>query len=158
MIASILAWDMPSTVSGVTPGVRAIVNTCGWGCAVGRCHVGRGLIGGGGGPPLLVGENGNDVLVEEVVDGDGLVAVRAWAADADAAGEDAAGWAALLAEEAFVAAGALVDGEVPPGPGGWDGDGGAGLLVAAPERGLAAGGTAVGLAAGRSEVSLADRA
>jgi hypothetical protein len=107
---------------------------------------------------LLVGEYGDHVLVEQVVESDGLVAVRALAADADAACEDGAAWAALLAEEAFLAAGTLVDGEVSPWPGGWDGDGGEGLLVAAPERCLAAWGTAVSLAAGRREGSLADRA
>src|SRR5258705_4237466 len=47
---------------------------------------------------------------------------------------------------------------ISPWPGGWDGDRGEGLLVTAPERGLAAWGTAVGSAAGRGEVPLADRA
>ena len=45
----------------------------------------------------------------EVVDGDGLVAVRAGAAAADAAAEQLAVRAALLVEEALLAVGALVD-------------------------------------------------
>ncbi len=45
----------------------------------------------------------------EVVDGDGLVAVRAGAAAADAAAEQLAVRAALLVEQALLAGGALVD-------------------------------------------------
>src|SRR5213593_4166596 len=107
---------------------------------------------------LLGGEYGNHVLVEQVVERHELVAVRARAADVDAAGEDAAGRAALLTEETVLAAGALVDREVASWPGGWDGDGGEGLLVAAAKRGLAARRAAVGLAAGHGEGPLADRA
>ena len=55
-----------------------------------------------------------------------------------------AGFAALFAQLSFTAAGAFVDGEFPAGPGGRDGDRRAGLLVAAAERGLAAGGAAIG--------------
>ena len=108
--------------------------------------------------PLLGGEYGDHVLVEQVVEGHRLVAVRARAADVDTAGEDAAGRAALVTEETVLAAGALIDGEVASWPGRRDGDGGEGLLVAAAERGLAARGAAVCLAAGRGEGPLADRA
>src|SRR6266571_5072265 len=93
--------------------------------------------------PLLGGEYGDHVLVEQVVEGHRLVAVRARAADVDTAGEDAAGRAALVTEETVLAAGALIDGEVASWPGRRDGDGGEGLLVAA---------------AGRGEGPLADRA
>src|SRR5664279_3941199 len=56
-------------------------------------------------------------------------------------------------------AGAFVDGEFPAGPGGRDGDRRAGLLVAAAERGLAAGRCCNrGLSAGRGEDAAADRA
>jgi hypothetical protein len=65
----------------------------------------------------------------------------------------------VLAEEAFLAVGAPVDGEVASWPGGGDGDGGVGLLVvAAAKRRLAARRAAVGLAADRGEGPLTDRA
>src|SRR6266568_4703462 len=67
--------------------------------------------------PLLGGEYGDHVLVEQVVEGHRLVAVRARAADVDTAGEDAAGRAALVTEETVLAAGALIDGEVASWPG-----------------------------------------
>jgi hypothetical protein len=76
-----------------------------------------------------------DHLLEKVGDGDGLGAVRARAAGADAACEDAAVGAALLAEEALLAFGAFVDGVVAPGPGSGDGDRAGRVVVAAPERG-----------------------
>ena len=50
----------------------------------------------------------------------------------------------MLAQLSFAAVGAFVDGVFAAGPGGRDGDRRAGLLVAAAERGLAAGGAAVG--------------
>ena len=71
---------------------------------------------------------------EYVCHGDGLVAIWAWTADADPAGEGAAVLAALLAQLSFTAAGAFVDGELPAGSGGRDADRRAGLLVAAAER------------------------
>ena len=86
------------------------------------------------------------------------VTVWAWAADADPAGEGAAALAALLAQLSFAAVGAFVDGVFPAGSGGRDGDRRAGLLVAAAERGLAAGGAAVRLPAGGGEDAAADRA
>ena len=64
----------------------------------------------------------------------------------------------MLAQLSFTAAGAFVDGEFPAGPDGRDGDRRAGLVVAAAERGLAAGGAAIGLPAGRGEDAAADRA
>ena len=64
----------------------------------------------------------------------------------------------MLAQLSFAAVGAFVDGVFAAGPGGRDGDRRAGLLVAAAERGLAAGGAAVGLPAGRGEDAAADRA
>ena len=79
----------------------------------------------------------------------GPVTIWAGAADADPAGEGAAALAALLAEVPVAAVGAFVDGDLPAGSGGRDGDGRAELLVAAAERGLAAGGAAVQLARDR---------
>ena len=96
-------------------------------------------------------------LLDQVCDGDRLVAVRAGSAGADAAAECAAVGAALLAEEALPAAGALVDGVLAAGPGGRDDNGGR-VLVAAPERGLAAPVTAVALSSGRGEGLPADGA
>src|SRR6266849_4560206 len=97
--------------------------------------------------PLLGGEYGDHVLVEQVVEGHRLVAVRARAADVDTAGEDAAGRAALVTEETVLAAGGVIVGEeVASWRGRGGGDGGEVLLVAA-ERGLAARGAAVCLAA-----------
>jgi hypothetical protein len=52
-------------------------------------------------------------VVDEVVDGDGLVAVGAGAAGSDAVAEGSAVVAALLAEVACLAVGALVDGGFP---------------------------------------------
>ena len=83
--------------------------------------------------------------------------MRAGAAGADAPGEDAAVGAALLAEEALLAGGAFVDGVLAPGPGGRDGDRAGRVLVAAPERGLAARAAAVPLPAGGSVLNRAMR-
>src|SRR6266576_542756 len=71
------------------------------------------------------------VLVEDVADGDGFVAVWAESAVVDADAGLVAVVAVLLAEVAGVASGALVDGDVTsPGAGrhddGWSGVGGAG--------------------------------
>lgn len=55
--------------------------------------------------------------VEQVVDGDWFIAVRAGPTDAGAAGEDAAVGAALLAVERLLAVGALVDGVAASGYG-----------------------------------------
>jgi hypothetical protein len=85
-------------------------------------------------------------LLGQVGDGDGLVAVRAGATGADAAGEGGAVGAALLAEETLPAVRAFVDGVLAARPGGRDDNGGV-VLVAAPERGLAAPVTAVSLPA-----------
>src|SRR5260370_2174471 len=63
-------------------------------------------------PRLLVGEYGDHVLVEEVLESHRLVAVWTWAADVDAAGEDAAGWAAVVPGEAVPRIGGPVN-EVP---------------------------------------------
>ena len=103
-----------------------------WSPRVGRGHDGR-------------------FVVEQVGDGDGLVAVGAWSADADAAGEGAALLAALFAEEPFTAVGAFVDGDLLAGLGGGDEDGGGRVVVASAERGLAAGCAAVPLPSGRGE-------
>jgi len=46
---------------------------------------------------------------DEVADGDGLVAMRAWSSRAQPPAEDAALVAPLLAQEAHLALGALVD-------------------------------------------------
>lgn len=70
---------------------------------------------------LAVGGRG-DHLLEQVGDGDGFAAVRAGAAGAEAGGEGAAVFAALLAVEALAAFGAFVDGELAAGPGGRDGE------------------------------------
>jgi hypothetical protein len=97
-------------------------------------------------------------LLDQVRECDRFSAVRAWAARADAAAEYAAAGAALLAEEALVAAGAFVDGVLTPGPGGRHGDRDWLVLVAAAERGLAAPVTAVALPPGGGEGALADGA
>jgi len=57
----------------------------------------------------------------------------------------------LLAQESFAAVGAFVDGDLAAGAGGRHGDGRAALLVSPAERGLPAGGAAVGLPAGRGK-------
>ena len=105
-----------------------------------------------------VGCGGDHGLVDEVRNRDRRVAGWACAADADSAGEGVAVLAALFAEQSFAAVGAFVDGDLPAGLGGRDGDDGTGLLVSAAERGLAAGGAAVGLPAGRDEAGRADGA
>jgi hypothetical protein len=108
---------------------------------------------------LRLTASGHDgYLLDQVGYGDRLGAVRAWAARADAAGECGAAGAALLAEEAFPAVRAFVDGVLAPGSGGGDGDGGWRVLVAAPERGLAARAAAVALPPCGGERVLADGA
>jgi len=62
------------------------------------------------------------------------------------------------AEEALPAVGAFVDGVLAAGPGGGDRERAGLVLVAAPERGLAAPVTAVPPAAGGGEADLADGA
>jgi hypothetical protein len=52
----------------------------------------------------------NHLLAEEIDQQQGCVAFRAVTAQADGAAEQIAGWAATLADEAFTAALALVDG------------------------------------------------
>src|SRR2546421_7194103 len=54
--------------------------------------------------PLLGGDYGDHVLVEQVVEGHRLVAVRARAADVDAAGGDWAGRGAVVIQETVLAA------------------------------------------------------
>jgi hypothetical protein len=79
------------------------------------------------------------VLVEQVGDGDGFVAVRAEPAEPDAGGGLVAVVTPLLAVVAGVAVGAGVDGDVTSPPGWRDGFGlGCGLGVAASPCGLAA--------------------
>ena len=98
-------------------------------------------------------------LVEEFVDGDGLVAARAQTADSEAAHEGAAVVAALLTESAVVAVGAFVDGVGPAGLLGGEDDGIGGVgLVAAPVGCDAAGVAAVAAFADRLERGGADRA
>jgi hypothetical protein len=94
----------------------------------------------------------------KVCDGGGLVAVRAVAAGADAAGEGGAVGAALLAEETLPAVRAFIDGVLAPGPGVRHGDRDRLFLVPAAERGLAAAVGAVALPPGWGEWLLADRA
>ena len=106
---------------------------------------------------LAAGGHGG-YLLGEVGDGDGLVAVRAGAAGADAAGEDAAVGAALLAEETLLAVRAFIDGVLAGGLGGGHGDRAGWCLVAAAEGGLAAAVTAVLPAPGGGEGLPADRA
>src|SRR6266536_5719641 len=79
------------------------------------------------------------VLVEDVADGDGLIAVWAESAEVDAHAGLVAVVAVLLAEVAGVAGGALVDGEVTSSGAGWHDDGWSGLGVAGAPGGLAAG-------------------
>jgi hypothetical protein len=95
-------------------------------------------------------------LFDDVADRDGLITVGARAAEVKAGAGGVAVGAPLLAEVAGVAARALVDGDVPPAGGRWDGGGsGSRLWVAGTPGGLAAGGGAVGLAADRGERLLA---
>src|SRR6266542_410800 len=82
------------------------------------------------------------VLVEDVADGDWFVAVGA----------------PLLARLAGVAGGALGDGDVAAGGAGRHDDGRSGVGVAGAPGGLAAGGCAVALPAGRGARGRADRA
>src|SRR6266508_2661747 len=98
------------------------------------------------------------VLVEDVADGDGLVAVWAESAEVDAHAGLVAVVAVLLGEVAGVACGALVDGDVPsPGAGRHD-DGRSRVGVAGAPGGLTAGGCAVALPAGWGERGCTDRA
>src|SRR2546423_4113306 len=98
------------------------------------------------------------VLVEDVADRDGRVAVWAECAVVDTYAGLVAVVAVLLAEVAGVAFRALVDGDVSlSGAGGHD-DGRFRLGVAGAPGGLAAGGCAVALPAGRGERGGADRA
>jgi hypothetical protein len=97
-------------------------------------------------------------LLDQVCDGDWFRTMRAWAARADAAGEGGAVGAALLAEQALPAVRAFIDGVLAAGLCGRHGDRAGLVLVAAPERGLAAPVTAVELPPGGSERPLADRA
>ena len=90
--------------------------------------------------------------------GDGGIAMGALAADADPAGEGVAALAALLADQTFTAVGTFVDGDIAAAAGRRDGDRDTAGLVAAAERGLAAGGAAVGLPADRGEGPPADGA
>ena len=55
------------------------------------------------------------MLVEEVDDRDGFVAVWAQSAEVDAPAGSLAVWAPLLGEVALLAFGAGVDGDLPPG-------------------------------------------
>src|SRR6266704_2760758 len=96
------------------------------------------------------------VLVEDVADGDGLVAVWAESAEVDAGAGLVAVVAVLLAEVAGAAGGALVDGDVTSSGAGGHGDGWSRLGVAGAPGGLAAGGCAVALAAGRGVGVCAD--
>src|SRR5215211_6726480 len=98
------------------------------------------------------------VLVEDVADGDGFVAVWAESAEVDALAGAVAVVAVLLAEVADFAGGALVDGVVTSSGGGRHGDVGGGVGGAGAPGGLAAGGCAVALPAGRDERGRADRA
>src|SRR5664279_3107947 len=99
---------------------------------------------------LFVGD-GDHRLVQQVGNCHGPVTIWACAADADPAGEGAAGLAALFTQESVAAVGAFVDGDFAAAPDFRDGDDGTGLLMAAAERGLAAGGAAVRLPADRGE-------
>src|SRR6266508_574665 len=96
------------------------------------------------------------VLVEDVADGDGFVAVWAESAEVDALAGLVAVVAVLLGEVAGVASAALVDGDVTSAGGGGYDDGRSGLGVAGAPGGLAAGGGAVALPADRGECVRAD--
>src|SRR5438477_97388 len=72
-------------------------------------QVGMALLEGAGRPPPAAGRSG----LQEVGDGDRLVAMNAEAADVEAAAEGVAALAALGAEVALVAVRALVDDLVP---------------------------------------------
>src|SRR6266545_1863473 len=93
------------------------------------------------------------VLAGDVTDGDGLVTVRAEAAEVDAGAGPVAVVAPLLAELAAVAPGAQVDGDLASGGAGRDHDRWrrCWVGVAGPPGGLAAGVRAVALAADRGE-------
>ncbi len=99
---------------------------------------------------------GGSVLVEEVIDRDGLVAGRAESAGTDTNAGPLAVWAPLHAEIALIAFGAVVDGDVAAMPGGREDEwrGGEPATVG----GLAAGLAAVALPAHRREAGPADRA
>src|SRR6266545_6710472 len=98
------------------------------------------------------------VLVEDVADGDGFVAVGAASAEVDAFAGAVAVVAPLLSEVAGVAGGALVDGDVAAAGAGRHDEGRSGVGVAGAPGGLAAGGCAVALAPDRGERRRADRA
>ena len=84
--------------------------------------------------------------------------MRARPAGADAEGEGVAVGAVLLADfQPLAAVRAFVDGVLAAGPGGRHGDGAGLVLVAAPERGLAAPVTAVPLPPCGGERPLAGR-
>ena len=95
------------------------------------------------------------VLVEEVLQCDGLVAAGAQPTVADADAGTLTVRAPLLAEVALVAVGAGVDGDLAAAPSSRD-DGGGGGLSAAVGR-LAAGLTAIALPAYRCKPDPADR-
>lgn len=99
---------------------------------------------------------GLGVLVEEVLQCDGLVAAGAQPAGTDADAGALAVRAPLLGEVALVAVGAGVDGDLAAAPSSRD-DGGGGGLSAAVGR-LPAGLPAVALPADRCEGGAADRA
>src|SRR5664279_4952199 len=82
------------------------------------------------------------VLIGDVADGDGLVAVGAQAAEVDADAGSVAFVAPLLAEVADAAFGALVDGDAASGGAWWQRDDrwGCLVMVAGAPGGLAAGG------------------
>jgi hypothetical protein len=96
------------------------------------------------------------VLVEDVADGDGFVAVWAESAEVDSLAGLVAVVAVLLGEVAGVAPGALIDGDVTSAGGGGHDDGRSRLGVAGTPGGLAAGGCAVALPADRGECVRAD--
>jgi hypothetical protein len=96
------------------------------------------------------------VLVEDVADGDGFVAVWAESAEVEALAGLVAVVAVLLGEVAGVASSALIDGDVTSGCGGGYDDDRSGLGVAGAPGGLTAGGCAVALPAGRGEWFRAD--
>lgn len=62
------------------------------------------------------------MLIEDVIDGDGLVAGRAVPAEADSNAGSLTVWAPLFAEVALLAVGAGVDGDVATAPGGGEDD------------------------------------
>src|SRR4051794_2522003 len=79
-----------------------------------KCRCARVWLGGGGDVRSAAGDH---LLVEKVGDGDGLVAVRAWAPEPYPTHPGVAGVAALFAESSVAAGVALVDGDGPSGLG-----------------------------------------